>query len=320
LRIDFNVLWVDDQPKRVEAQIEKIAKLMTDEGFQFRPKLCKSMDDVIGAIKDNVFTDEVDLILVDWDLGGGIHGEDAITEIREIVPYKDVVFYSAQNDAEQLRKLAFERGLEGIYCAVRDELVDEVLGVFESLVKKVLDLDHTRGIVMGATSDIDSMVNECLVAIHLQLDAPGKEAMLKDALNYVERRMKTLAEAAAALQSAATISEMFEAHMILTAYDRLRLLGGALKAKGLEAHKEYRKSVVEYQQRVVPGRNILGHAVLVPEGKPVAITDSKGKPITLQETRDLRRLILRLRNDFRNLRLALQVQAAPAASNPADTK
>ena len=60
--------------------------------------------------------------------------------------------YSANNDAKELRKLAFEANLEGVYCASRVELVDEVLGVFDSLVKKVLDLDHTRGIVMGATS------------------------------------------------------------------------------------------------------------------------------------------------------------------------
>jgi hypothetical protein len=183
-------LWVDDQPNRVEAQIKAIATHMEDEGFQFNATLCKSMADVEKLIAESIFTDEIDLILVDWDLGGGVHGQDAIGAIRETVPFKDVVFYSAQTPADALRKIVFESGFEGVYCASREELVSEVLGVFESLVKKVLDLDHTRGIVMGATSDIDHMVNECLVAIHLQLDDTGKATMLKYAIGYIDTRIK----------------------------------------------------------------------------------------------------------------------------------
>jgi hypothetical protein len=182
--------------------------------------------------------------------------------------------------------------------------------VFESLVKKVLDLDHTRGIVMGATSDIDHIVNECLIAMHIKLDQAGKDVMLKDALGYIEKRIAELTKTASALQKATTIVEFFEAHMILTANDRLRMLSGALKVKSFEAHKGYRKAVVTYQQKVVPKRNDFGHLVLLPEGKPVTFADSKGKPVTLDETRELRRLILGLRNEFKNLLIALQ----PAAS------
>jgi hypothetical protein len=310
LRLDFNVLWVDDQPNRVESQIKRITKQMEDEGFQFNSTLCKSMDDVRKLIAENVFTDEIDLILVDWDLGSGVEGQDAIVAIRETVPYKDVVFYSAQNPADTLRKLAFEKGVEGVYCASREELVDEVWGVFESLVKKVLDLDHTRGIVMGATSDIDDMVNQCLIAMHVKLDQAGKDAMIKNALGYIDKRIAELTKTASALQKATTIVELFEAHMILTANDRLRMLGGALKVKSFEAHKGYREAVVTYQQKVVPRRNDFGHLVLVPAGKPVTFADSKGKPVTLAETRELRRLILGLRNDFKSLLIALQAAAS----------
>ena len=93
MRLDFNVLWVDDQPARVASQITKIKLEMAAEGFEFKPRQCATIDQVEDAISENVFTDEVDLILVDWDLGKGVYGEDAIVRIRESVPYKDVVFY-----------------------------------------------------------------------------------------------------------------------------------------------------------------------------------------------------------------------------------
>ena len=308
MRLDFNVLWVDDQPSRIESQIKRITKQMEDDGFQFNATQCRSMDDVRKLIGQDVFTDQIDLILVDWDLGGNVQGQDAIAAIRETVLYKDVVFYSAQNPADTLRQLAFDKGVEGIYCASREDLVEEVLGVFESLVKKVLDLDHTRGIVMGATSDIDSMVNECLVAIHAQSDQDGKQALLKQALGYVDTKIKELTETADKLRGATSLPELFEAHLVFTAYDRLRILAGALKTKSLEPHKVYRKSVVAYQQEVVPKRNVLGHVARVRQGEAYALADSKGNVFSLDETRKLRRLILSLRADFRNLLAALQAQ------------
>lgn len=112
MRLDFNVIWVDDQPARVEAQIKKIRSLMEEEGFNFKPTMCKSMDQVKSAIAEDIFRDEVDLILVDWDLGSDIRGQDVIEEIRRTIPYKDVIFYSAQTSPGDLRQFALGKNLE----------------------------------------------------------------------------------------------------------------------------------------------------------------------------------------------------------------
>jgi hypothetical protein len=250
-----------------------------------------------------VFTDEVDLILVDWDLGNNIRGQDVIVEIRSSILYKDVVFYSAQTAPEALRRAVFEKGLEGIYCASREELVEEVLGVFESLVKKVLDLDHVRGIVMGATSDIDHMVNECLVAVHERLDRESQGSMLGDVRRRIQERLEDLTKTVKKLDNA-TLAELLKANMIFTANDRLRMLSRLLKGLGL---LEYGEHIAEYQQKVIPDRNILGHVVLVPEGKPQFVTDGRGDRMSIGETRELRRRILDLRQQFRSLLMALQV-------------
>jgi hypothetical protein len=246
VRLDFNVLWVDDQPDRVNSQIEKIQQLMQEEGFQFNANPCRSIGEVRAAISDNVFADEVDLVLVDWDLGNGARGQDAILEIRDSVRFKDVVFYSAQTSPDELRKAAFDKKLEGVYCANREHLVDEVMGVFESLVKKVLDLDHTRGIVMGATSDIDFMVNECLVAIHDQADNKGKATLLEQGREFIEGAIKELTELAEKMRGATSFQELFDAYAVFTANDRLRVLVRALNTKAFEAHKGYGKPVNSY--------------------------------------------------------------------------
>lgn len=306
MRLDFNVLWVDDQPASVTNQIKSIASQMAAEGFEFKPRQCSTIDEVEQVVADDVFTDEVDLILVDWDLGNNMHGEDVIERIRRIVQYKDVVFYSGQASIIELRQKAFDRQLEGIYCASREGLVDEVVGVFESLIKKVLDLDHTRGIVMGATSDIDHMVNFCLTLAHGKLDEGGKTKFIEEALTRVAEQVKNIVKQGEKLQATHGVEALFKAHMLFTSDHRLRMLASILDKEEFKAYSVGVATVKSYREGVVGNRNILGHAVLVPQGKPDSVVDDNGKVVDIAQMRELRKLILGLRADFRILLDAMQ--------------
>ena len=258
-----------------------------------------------GVIAEDVFRDEVDLILVDWDLGGGVYGQDVITKVRQVAQYKDVVFYSARTPASELRKFAFEKELEGIYCANREGLVEEVLGVFESLVKKVLDLDHTRGIVMGATSDIDHLVNTCLAQAHTKLDDEGKRKFIKEALQRIAEKVKNVTKQGEKIKKDPRVDALFKAHMLFTSDDRLRMLATILDMETFGAHAHAKATIKSYREDVVPDRNVLGHMVLVAEGKPQAVETTAGKQVSLDEMRNLRKLILGLREEFRALADAL---------------
>lgn len=306
MRLDFNVLWVDDQPKRVASQITRIKLLMAAEGFEFNPRQCITIDQVVEIISDDVFTDEVDLILVDWDLGKDAHGEDAIERIRERVPYKDVVFYSGQTPAIELRQKVYEKQLEGVYCAHRDDLVDEVVGVFDSLIKKVLDLDHTRGIVMGATSDIDHMVNTCLALAHDKLDDAGKKEFFDKALTQVAKKANELAKLSERLHDRPTVEALYKAHMLFTSDHRLKLLASVLDMEEFAAYSAGVETVESYRKGVVHDRNTLGHAVLVPQGKPSSVVDDAENVVDIAKMRELRKLLLNLRADFRALLNAMQ--------------
>ena len=301
MRLDFNVLWVDDQPNAVTAQITGIKRRMIEEGFNFNPTSCRSIDEVKKLIAGDVFKDEVDLILVDWDLGGGVQGQDVIKRIRQVAQYKDIIFYSAQTRVQELRRQAFEKQLEGIYCTTREELVDEVLGVFESLVKKVLDLDHTRGIVMGATSDIDHMVKSCLLRIEAKQDDTGKIDLLNQAIKRVQKRVKNIDEQGKKLESATDLETILNAHMIFSANDCLRMLYRLLKNDNNTTYAQAADTINSYMNNVIPDRNKLGHMHLTPTGRPQAVVNIKGESINLDDMRTLRKTILGSREEFRTL-------------------
>lgn len=306
MRLDFNVLWVDDQPSSVAHQIKSITSQMAAEGFEFRPRQCTTIDEVDAVISEDVFTDEIDLILVDWDLGNGAHGEDAIKRIRDTVQYKDVVFYSGQTPVVELRQKAYEKQVEGVYCASREDLVQEVIGVFDSLIKKVLDLDHTRGIVMGATSDIDHMINTCLTLAHGKLDDSGKAKFIGEALKRVADQVKHITKQGEKLQNAPSVEALFKAHMLFTSDHRLRMLASILGMAEFTAYSAGVTTIKSYREGVVQGRNTLGHQVLIPQGKPDSVVDDTGTVVDIVQMRELRKLILNLRADFRILLDAMQ--------------
>ena len=307
MRLDFNVLWVDDQPNRVKAQITGIKTRMRAEGFNFSATLCRSSEDVLKRISDTVFNDQIDLIMVDWDLGHDVQGQNVIADIRDSIRYKEVIFYSAASNPDTLRKLAATAGLEGVYCASRDTLVDEVVGVFGSLVKKVLDLDHTRGIIMGSTSDIDHVVLECVTAVHQGMQDAEKTAFVQEVLMLVQDRIGKHAKDLDALQNDSSMAALLKAHHLFTANDRLRMLSRILKQEKFKDQKKARASVVTYMNKVVPRRNDLGHKMLLPDGKTMAIAMVGGeKYFSEEEMRDLRRTILGLREEFQTLKDVLR--------------
>lgn len=302
MRLDFNILWVDDQPANMRASVQTLQRGMADEGFHLNHAFCSTMDEVKERIADSLFRDEIDLILVDWNLGQGLKGEEVITHIRETVPYKDIIFYSATADVGELKEASYKAGNEGVYFVVRNELVDEAIQFFHTMIKKVLDLDHTRGIVMGATSDVDQMARECLQLAHDLLEEADQAGVLNEMVLLLNDKVPSLDKRVKKLTQSPQVCTILAEHAVFTANDGLRILARLLDLPKFDAQKPHQQGVKRYIQEVVPKRNILGHKVLTPDGRPAGIAgDTHAEVISVEEMRALRKLLLELRNEFKLL-------------------
>ena len=146
MRLDFNILWVEDQPKAIEAQREGIERRMRKQGFKLQTEVAGSIKEAKSYIGDDIYGDHIDLILMDYDFGDEPNGEAGLEMVRDTFLFKDIVFYSAQ--VKELTEIVAREKISGVFCCTRCDLPDTVSDVFDVLVKKVLDIDHSRGIVM----------------------------------------------------------------------------------------------------------------------------------------------------------------------------
>jgi CheY-like chemotaxis protein len=302
MRLDFNVLWVEDNQANVHAQRDRIQALIRKEGFRLRVEFASSVEEAKKLLSQDIYGDHIDLILMDYDLGPGMKGDEGLAEVREIFPYKDIVFYSGMAPAALMNK-AIALGVQGVFASHRNDLPDIVEGVFENLVRKVLDIDHSRGIVMGATSEIDQIINDLLTGL---FDSSGdffKKTSLASVVERVEEKRASFMKTVGVIVAITHLNELAEHHGIYTSDDRLRLLKKSLV--DLKMHEGHHHKLEGYRSEVMPKRNDLAHIRVVADGFSRKIFDRKGNELTSEDMRALRVKLLEYQECFDEL-IALQ--------------
>ncbi len=158
MQLEFTILWVEDQPEDVIGFPVTLERRLRDLGFTLNLINAKNVGELRQTVDERIEDDDVDLILVDFDLGeNGENGGDATVEIRERFRHREIVFYSGKSPGE-LRRVAFEKNIDGVYFGHRPRLADDVVSVIENILRKVVDISHMRGIVMAETSEIDYLM------------------------------------------------------------------------------------------------------------------------------------------------------------------
>lgn len=298
MRLDFNVLWVEDNQDNVKSQLERISFALRKEGFRLCVQFASSVDEARTFLSDDIYGDHIDLILMDYDLGPGKKGDEGLVEVKQIMPFKDVVFYSAHTSA-RLKEMVAARQIQGIYAAYRPDLIDTVYGVFENLVHKVLDIDHSRGIVLGATSEIDEVINLSLDKLFENCDEADKKKCLDFIFERLDSKQTSFTEALSAVRRVTNFNELGEHHGMYTSDDKIRLLRKTLSL--VDKQTAYDGQIIKYQNDIAPKRNILAHVRVQKDGFSRKLFDRRGNELTAENMREVRVALLDFQEFFDQL-------------------
>lgn len=162
MKLRYKILIFDNEPGWVNGIKGDLAEIVEDEGFIIDLEKdiisCESESDFLGNY------DDYDIILIDYDLGRE-KGQNIIKNIRECQHYTEVIFYT--QGPEDLLGIISREQIEGVYCCRRESgaLLNKFGKVFRNSIKKVLDLNNLRGLVMSETSELDNLKKEILYLI-----------------------------------------------------------------------------------------------------------------------------------------------------------
>lgn len=172
MRLNYKVLWIDDREDWVDPIKESIGDYLEEKGLTLTVNLQKNGSGIEDLIRDPA----LDLIIIDYNLSGE-HGDDLIKTIRSRENYTDIVFYSADENVNQLVPSA-----DGIYRCHRDQVDDKIVKVIDATIRRSQDLTHMRGFVMAETIDIEVQIESMLT------DFFGKHGgvLQKHGLNHLD--------------------------------------------------------------------------------------------------------------------------------------
>ena len=178
MKINYCVLWFDDQLGNIEGYKRTLRRILSSQGFQLNVDAKDTISpEIISDLKERLsIYNPYDLILFDHDMGHDKTGASIAAELRTAV-FTDMVYYSATNPTV-LRKSLYDNQVDGVFIAQRDSFEDDMRGIISDHIKRICDLNNMRGLVLDFMSDIDVKLRAALLK-EIQ-DSPDKGAFQKE--------------------------------------------------------------------------------------------------------------------------------------------
>jgi hypothetical protein len=256
MRLKYKILWFENDDGTYDSfNLDEIRGPLGERGFEaefLRMKGEEPPDEIARQAQKS------DLIVMDFGLDGPEQGDEVIERIRNLAINTEIVFYSTAA-VGTLRDKVRERELDGVYCRGRDHITSEVIPIIDSTIRKVLDLENSRGLVMAELGELDRLMNEIIVSVHGATD--DQKTFIRDKMKgKLDAQARGLAQKLEGFDHL-SIDEIVET--FLDSYKRLTTMISISKKLGLN---NYRERLNGYNDSVLFPRNCLGHGI--PEELP----------------------------------------------------
>lgn len=290
MRINYNLLWVEDNKGWYATTKELFEDLMEDLGFKLNSKNCKTLDEVNAEILKNNLK-PYDLLLVDYTLAGSPDGDQIINLIRsneENPILTDIIFYS--NDVQAVKDSMSEYGLEGVYTSHRNDVERKFELVVNTTIKKIQEVNSMRGLIMSETSDLDDlMLNIIEKLLHSDISETIEKYIKSEILASAEKNH------ANCVNEATQVLDKIKDSRIFTTFHRAKCINKLFKEKQIGVANFF----ANYNQDIITTRNIFAHVkeVIDEEGNCILVSHFTGHKEIFNEERcvDIRKKLIEYR-------------------------
>ncbi len=176
MKLEYSILWFEDDHDSVEDTIDAIRMHLVEQGFDLR---CDWGDCDAGAMQKKVAElsryNPYDLMVFDYDLGSDITGEQLAGKLRSKI-WTEILYYSAYRDFDALAGGMIQNKVEGVFCAARNNLENKMWSIIESQIMRVCDLNNMRGIVLDSMSSIDTAIRELFSKAYENMPSENKSS------------------------------------------------------------------------------------------------------------------------------------------------
>lgn len=255
MRLEFKILWFENQPDDVKTQREDIIEYIGSVGFVPHVQMEVNSANLQALAEVQELYDEFDLVVVDYDLGEpGKNGDWVAQQVRRRFGFTDIIFYSGKKPGD-LRKMVCDANIDGVYCFSRPQLAEKLADHIDQVVKRLSRLEAMRGLTMGVVGKCDDELRQIIHAVYLGLDDAGKAKL---DIVFDEAVLKAAESSAIAYQRLGKFVEKLASRAASSGVLYKVALASLRPHDELDAE---RKKLGKYNVEVLDPRNVLGHAI-----------------------------------------------------------
>ena len=139
MKLEYRILWFEDDHESVFDVVEALRGLLAQQGFELKCEWGECNALVMQRTVDRLRKyNPYDLMVFDYDLGSGLKGEVLAQALRSKI-WTDILYYSANRSFKELIGGMADHNVEGVFCAVRQNLEDRIWAIVESQIKRICD-------------------------------------------------------------------------------------------------------------------------------------------------------------------------------------
>ncbi|MBV6450782.1 MAG: hypothetical protein MHPDNHAH_01508 [Anaerolineales bacterium] len=289
MKLTFSVLWFDDTEDFFDSlDINWLENEIRSWGF---------MPNIMLVTTSQQFAsyspyEKIDLIVVDRNLEEYGEGQDFIANLRGHAVYTEVIFYTTGN-ASDLWNAIREKELEGVFVSNRGTILQKISKVGYQSIRKVLDLENMRGIVMAEVGELDHLLDKILMVGINKLPAETQKTIFNKFHKEADKQNREFGERLAEFSKAPelrTMLDMCDSNKRWENFNRLWKYHNSLKD---------RAKIGDYKVEVLDLRNVLAHGI--PEFRDDGyVFRHRGKEFLFNDetSNDLRKTILKYKHEF----------------------
>lgn len=293
MRLDFSVLWFDDNEEYIDSlDMDVLEEEIIKWGFSPNIQLVTTPEKFLSF---SPFA-EFDLIVVDYNLEGYKNGQEFIADIRSNAVFTEIIFYTAGN-ASNLWDAIRDKKLEGIFVSSRPNILSKIMKVGHQSIRKVLDLENMRGIVMAEVGELDHLLDE-IITLGLSSLPPNQQKEI-----FQRFYEKSMAQHQGEIQKLNNFIKEPDIHTMLSLCDSNKRWQNFNRLWKSQPKLKKRPRIGQYDQDVLKPRNFLAHGTPIPHEDEGYIFHHYGQEFHFDEetSLSLRQTILHYKNEFSNL-------------------
>ena len=289
MNLNYDILWFDDDKDFFESiDTEPIISDIASWGFSPKIFPVHNPEEFNKYAPFKVF----DLIVVDFKLGEE-QGDTFIKSVRNHEVYTEVIFYSFA-DSTELWKAVLEKELEGVFVTNKKGIEQKLLRVARQSVRKVLDLENMRGILMSEVGDLDALLEDifekAMNGISDDQQQVVYQAFHKDSSRQTEKHQLALASFIEQ-PSIEALLELSDSNKRWNNFQRVKKQHEVLKKHGFEN---------DYAADILKPRNFLAHGIPERRAEEGLLFRYCGKEYEFNDSvsQELRKKIIEYKNAF----------------------